>query len=75
MPIDYALEQKRFVRFKRALTRAQNTKSPRLVLATCEAFFAYYNQPGKVFPDAWHRWQRAQEDARRERLNTGDFDR
>jgi hypothetical protein len=63
MPIDYAAEQKQFVKFKSALTRAQSTRDPQKVLVACDAFFHYYALPDKILPDAWHRWQRAQEDA------------
>ncbi len=64
MAIDYAAAQKRFVRFKSQLTRAQNTKDHRKVLDACRQFFDYYNQAeAEPMPDAWHRWQRAQDDA------------
>ncbi len=64
MAIDYAAAQRRFVQFKKSLTKAQNTKSPANILNACEAFFAYYNQPdAEPMPDDWHRWQRAQDDA------------
>ncbi len=65
MAIDYAAAQKRFVQFKSALTKAQNTKDPQKVLAACEAFFDYYNRAeSEPFPDDWHRWERAQDDAK-----------
>ncbi len=65
MPIDYAAAQKRFVRFKSQLTRAQNTKDPHKVLVACEAFFGYYDRAeSDPFPDDWHRWERARDDAK-----------
>jgi hypothetical protein len=61
--LDYVAEQHVFRRFKGALTRAINSKDPTKVIAAVAAFDAYYQQPGKVYPDAWHRWQCARDDA------------
>ncbi len=62
--MDYAAAQKRFVRFKSALTRAQNTKDPHKILAACAEFFDYYERAeSEPFPDDWHRWERAKDDA------------
>lgn len=63
MAIDYAAAQKRFVRFKSQLTRAQGTKDLNKILAACDAFFAYYERSdSEPFPDDWHRWERARDD-------------
>ncbi len=65
MATDYRAAQKTFVRFKSALTRAQNTKDPHKVLAACRLFFDHYNRAeSEPFPDDWHRWERAQDDAK-----------
>lgn len=65
MATDYLAAQKRFRLFKSALTRATNTKDPHKVIAACDAFFAHYERAdSEPFPDDWHRWERARDDAR-----------
>ncbi len=71
MSIDYAREQRRFVTFKRALTIAQKAGDPQKVLDACDTFFKYYSVNNVPLPDAWHRWQRAQEDALQARNMNG----
>ncbi len=65
MAIDYPSAQKTYRRFKSLLTRAKNTGDSVKILIACEAFFAYYDRPDSPpFPDDWHRWNIARDDAR-----------
>jgi hypothetical protein len=61
--IDYAAENAQGRKFRAALTRAINSKDPYKVINAVNVAEAYYEQPGKIFPDAWARWERAREDA------------
>lgn len=56
-------DQKTFVRQKSALTRAQNRKDHKAVIAACDAFDSYWEARGH-FPDDWSRWARARDDAK-----------
>ncbi len=57
----YSISNADYRRQKTALTRAINSKVPELVLAACEKVL--HEWYGKAWPDDWHRWVRALEDA------------
>lgn len=59
--IDYARMQRVSPKQKAALTRATK-KGYAAVLATCQATVKEWNEIG-AWPDAWHRWQIALDDA------------
>jgi len=62
MTINYDQLKKEFPKLKAALTRAQNTKDPQKLLAAAEKGLARFEEIG--FPDQWHRWERAKDDAK-----------
>ena len=57
----YTLTQKEFSSLKAALTRAKNSNDPKKLLAAAQAGLARFEEAG--YPDAWHRWESAKEDA------------
>lgn len=59
--MSYTLTQQEFRNLKSRLTRALNTKDPSKVLAETSRAFAIFEEKG--YPDDWHRWNRAKEDA------------
>lgn len=61
--MSYTLTQKEFASLKSRLTRAENKKreDPEKLLSEATRALAVFEEKG--FPDAWHRWQRAKEDA------------
>lgn len=66
------VNQQRYRNFKSALTRALNSKDNGKILAACDAFFAYYERSDtEPFPDDWHRWNIARDDARWAMRDTG----
>lgn len=48
---------------KAALTRAVNSKDPAKVERTVRQTVAIWEGGGYAWPDDWHRWQRALDDA------------
>lgn len=48
---------------KAKLTRAINTGDPMKILAAARAGFDLFNKHGNYYPDDWHRWQIAEQDA------------
>lgn len=58
---DYDAMKKELPRLRAALTRAKNTNDPQKVIDTVDAAFARFDVIG--FPDQWHAWQRAKDDA------------
>ncbi len=58
----YTLDQKEFRNLKSRLTRAKNSGDPAKILVECNRAFAIFEEKG--FPDAWHRWNIALDDAR-----------
>jgi len=63
MSIDYALAQRLFRKHKAALTRAKNTRSPQAVIKAVEAAYAEWDANDIPYPDSWHDWERARDDA------------
>jgi len=59
--MDYTLTKSDLSRLKSKLTRAKNSKDPEKVLAACEEAFAIFEEKG--YPDNWHTWNIAREDA------------
>ena len=57
----YTLTPKEFRSMKAALTRAKNSKDPQKLLSTANAALARFEEVG--FPDNWHMWQSAKDDA------------
>ena len=47
---------------KSALTRAKRTQDPARIIAACDAAFEVFERDG--YPDTWHTWNIAREDAR-----------
>lgn len=67
------LTQRQFSALKARLTRAQRSADPVAVLDACNAAARTFNADG--YPDAWHRWNVARQDALRacmERAACGD---
>lgn len=59
--MSYTLTQSEYSRLKAKLTRAINSKDyPRIIRTVDEAMAIFAD---KGYPDNWHRWQRAKEDA------------
>lgn len=48
-------------RYRAALTRAINAGDPKKILETANRALAKFDEIG--YPDQWHRWQRARDDA------------
>lgn len=61
-PIDYARMNRELPRQKAALTRATATGDPERVATACKAAVTAWNEIG-AWPDCWHRWQIALDDA------------
>jgi hypothetical protein len=49
---------------KARLTRAINSGNPHLVVDTVTAQYREWDNGDYAYPDDWHRWERAREDAR-----------
>jgi hypothetical protein len=64
MSIDYAAAQRQYRTFKSTLTRRVNAKDWPGVIALWHVVNAYYEDPShEPWPDDWHRWERAADDA------------
>ena len=61
-PIDYERMQREHPKQKAALTRAIKTRDAEKIAAVCKAAVAAWNECGS-WPDDWHRWQAALDDA------------
>jgi len=59
--MSYTLTQAEFSALKTKLTRAINSKDPQRICRTADAALAIFEEKG--YPDAWHRWQVAKQDA------------
>lgn len=46
---------------KSRLTRAKNTGDPHRVIAVCDEALGLFQDQG--YPDCWHRWEAARDDA------------
>jgi len=55
------LTQKEFVNLKSRLTRAKNSNDPQRVLKEAEHALSIFEEKG--YPDNWHLWQAAKEQA------------
>jgi hypothetical protein len=62
--MSYTLTQAEFRTLKSRLTRARNSGDPEKVLNECAHAFAIFDEKG--YPDDWHRWERASNDAQLE---------
>jgi hypothetical protein len=62
MVIDYEAAARSFRKHKAALTRAQK-KGPQAVIDAVDAAFAEWTAMDIPFPDSWHRWSVARNDA------------
>ena len=60
--IDYKAVTAASRRFKSALTRAKNRKDHAKIIEVCDQALAEFDRVG--YPDCWHLWQVAREDAR-----------
>lgn len=56
------LSQTEYRSLKSKLTRAKNSKDPQKLLEVAEAALARFDEVG--YPDSWHTWRVAAEDAR-----------
>ena len=59
--MSYTITQKQYVALKSKLTRAINSKDLQKIIATAKAALDFFEEAG--YPDDWHRWKNAQEDA------------
>lgn len=60
---DYVALNAMVRKHKSALTRAKK-KGPEAVIAACDAAFSDFDDT--MYPDSWHDWKRAKEDAQYE---------
>jgi hypothetical protein len=60
--IDYAAVTRVSRKHKSALTRAKNSGDPQKVIDACDKAFEDFDRYG--YPDSWHTWNIAREDAR-----------
>ena len=60
--IDYERMNKEHPKQKAALTRAIKTRDAETIARACKAAIAAWNECG-AWPDDWHRWQAALDDA------------
>lgn len=60
------LTKAQFSAAKSRLTRAVNSGDPRKVLAVVERTYAEWDAGDFAYPDDWHRWERAAQDAEME---------
>lgn len=58
------LTKAQFSAAKARLTRAVNSGDPQKILDTVAAQFDAWDDGDFAYPDDWHRWERAQYDAR-----------
>ena len=70
MSIDYARMQKSGPKLKAKLTRAVKTGAYSAVLSACTDAIIEWNAIG-AWPDNWHRWQIALDDAASKHNRTG----
>jgi tellurite resistance-related uncharacterized protein len=49
---------------KSALTRAKNSGDHQKVVDTVDRIFAEWDDAGVAWPDDWHNWERARDDAK-----------
>ena len=63
MAIDYKAAAASFRKQKSALTRAKNSGDPQKVIDAVDKAFAEWDAMGIPFPDSWHTWKVAKEDA------------
>lgn len=59
--MSYTLTQAEFTKLKSKLTRAKNSKDPDKIIATVDEAMVIFADKG--YPDNWHNWERAKEDA------------
>lgn len=57
------LTRKQFSQAKARLTRAINSGDPEKVIAEVDRTFAAWEDGDFAFPDDWHRWNTARQDA------------
>lgn len=57
------LTKSQFSSAKSRLTRAINSGDRQRVIDTVDRQFAEWDAGGYAYPDDWHRWQRARDDA------------
>lgn len=58
----YTLDQKEFTRLKGRLTRVENKGDSAKIIAECDYAFKIFDEKG--YPDSWHHWNIAREDAK-----------
>lgn len=68
--MDYAAARKILIRQKGALTRAINSGDPAKVVRACADAVAEWEREDMYWPDNWHRWQVALNDALPRRSHT-----
>lgn len=66
MGIDYDYMKKSVRKHKAALTRAKNSGDPHKVVKAVDTAFADWDKSGNAYPDSWHTWKVAHEDAHNE---------
>ncbi len=73
-PIDYDRMNRVMPKQKAALTRAIKTGDPEIIAKVCKAAVLEWNEIG-AWPDNWHRWQIALDDALgwNQRIDIGDL--
>lgn len=63
MAIDYAYMKSSVRKHKGALTRAKKSGDPNKVVAVVDAAFKDWDDSDNAYPDNWHHWKRAKDDA------------
>lgn len=61
--IDYVLANASARRFKSALTRSVNKGDHKRTIQVANECFAFFDERGWPYPDRWHVWQIAKDDA------------
>lgn len=59
--MSYTLTQAEFTKLKAKLTRAIKSKDHARIIRTADEAMAIFEEKG--YPDNWHNWERAKEDA------------
>lgn len=73
MAIDYEAAQKSFRKHKAALTRAKNSGDPHKVVAAVDKAFGEWDAAGHPYPDSWHTWNVAKQDAHNQIARDSNF--
>jgi hypothetical protein len=63
MSHDYARLNKMVRKHMSALTRAKKTRDPDKIITVCDKAFDEFDLPENIYPDNWHLWKAAKQEA------------